>query len=415
MNETLQISGEGQVPAHAGDDGADRVDVIEDLQGFAALKPAWTALHARDPSAGVFLSWDWLNALFADNPGSWRVLALRDSAASGGYSAFLPLRHTLRWSGSNRQFQSHLAAAGRLGFSEYVGFVCAPEHEAAAIPALARHLAAEPWMRFSIRYEPTRRRLELFAAAFDATRFTVTWPDYTINEGRTNQLVSPRVALPDSYDGWLQMISARKRKKIRRAFRKDIESGRLRILGTAPERFEADAAQLIEYWREKWEGDKRDSQVRITARKYADLLQQSQDLGLLYMPSLWDGDRMLGAIAHVIDPYTRGVCSMVEGRAADVEDVEVGLLLHSHAIRSAIEAELSCYDFGHGDEPYKYSYGAEDHPVGYLVIERVEPDPVQVLDRGFLGDALARTRRYVETGRTKRAISALDQLARIAG
>jgi hypothetical protein len=391
-----------------------QVDIIETYAAFERLKRAWEAVHSRDPNAGVFLSWDWLAWMFRANPGRWRIYALRDEGLPGGYAAFLPVRHNLHWSRSTERFQTQVTAAGRLGFSEYTGFVCAPEHEELAIPALARFVATQPWARLSLRYEPTQTRLDLFADMFDPDAFDVEWPAYTLNDGETNQLVSPQVALPDSFDAWMDTISARQRKKIRRAMRSGLEDRGLTIRSATADNFADQADRLIDFWAAKWDGEKSADQVIGTARKYRKLLDQAQELGVLYMPSLWEGERMLGAIAHVVDPKSRSLVAMVEGRDAAATDVEVGLLLHSHAIRQAIRAGLGTYDFGHGDERYKYSYGAQDLPLGYMVITRRTPETAPVLDRAQMQPALERTLAFLEDGKVDRATTALRQLTAFA-
>jgi len=262
----------------------------------------------------------------------------------------------------------------------------------------------------SMRYEPTGRRAAAFADAFDPETFDVAWPTYTINDGETDQLVCPQIALPADFDSYFEQLSSRMRKKIRRATRKNIDSGLLTLKGTTPQTFESEADQLVSFWLQKWGDIKDSSQLHGTAQKYRELLERCHKLGILYMPSLWDGDRMLGAIAHVIDPYNRVLHSMVEGRDSAAEDVEVGLLLHTRAIRSAIKADLHTYDFGHGNEAYKYSYGAEDKRVSYLTITRRD-GAVNALDPMGLSEALSRTHNFVERGKIDRALAALKQLS----
>ena len=50
----------------------------------------------------------------------------------------------------------------------------------------------------------------------------------------------------------------------------------------------------------------------------------------------------------------------IVGRDEDASEPFIGLLLHAHAIRWAIENNLRTYDLCHGNEPYKYSLGAID-------------------------------------------------------
>ena len=112
------------------------VTTVRELAAFDALRPAWDRLHAEDPDAGVFLGFGWLRRLFAENPGDWCVKLLTDPHDPSRLLAALPLRVQLRWSRSQKRFQTHFAAAGRLCFTEYTGFLCARGSEAAALDAL---------------------------------------------------------------------------------------------------------------------------------------------------------------------------------------------------------------------------------------------------------------------------------------
>ncbi len=77
----------------------------------------------------------------------------------------------------------------------------------------------------------------------------------------------------------------------------------------------------------------------------------------------------------------------------------------------AISQGFICYDFGHGNERYKYSYGAEDLQTLYFEIRRTEPDDAGVLDVLCLAEALRRTETFIRDGKTDRAARACAQLS----
>ncbi|WP_170311767.1 GNAT family N-acetyltransferase [Sulfitobacter sabulilitoris] len=390
--------------------------MIDDLAGFKALRPAWEDLHARDPQAGVFLSWDWLYQLFADNHGQWRVLAATDPNQPDRFTAFLPLRYRLHWSSAQRRFQAYIAAAGRLCFSEYTGFVCDPDplREAQALTALGQCAAQLPWARLSLRYEPTGHRLVRFAAALGGRGFDVAWPPYTINDGATNQLLCPQIALPASHDAYLAGLSRNTRKKIRKATRRHIDSGVVRV-GSAADTDPQDVRErLLALWSARWAAENSPARLDLIAGKYRTMMIRAEALGLLYMPSLWRGDRMLGALAFVIDAPRGMAHCLLTGRDDRVDDLDIGLLMHSQAIHAAISAGLRTYDFGHGTEAYKYHYGAVDRAVGYLAVTRRDADADTRFDPLLLPQALARTAEMLGRGRTRDAQAALSQLARAA-
>jgi CelD/BcsL family acetyltransferase involved in cellulose biosynthesis len=390
-----------------------QIHVIDTREGFEAVRDAYEALHQRDPDAGVFLSWGWLVRIFDDMPGDWCVLAVEDTRVPEGFSAFLPLHRSLHWSKTNLSFQTRYTAAGRLGLSDYVGFVCAPEHEVEALETLGDFVAGAPWARFTLRYEPTGRRSEIFASRFQDDDVLVEWAEHRINDGATNQMVCPVLDLSDSYEDYLSTLRPRARKNLRRAERALEEMGGCDFRVSTAATLEQDCAALMALWERKWADQKSETRLTDLRDRYAAFLKRGQELGLLYVVSLWQGERMLGALAHLVDRDARLLHSVIEGRDPGFPDLGIGLLLHHFAIRKAIEAGCTAYDFGHGDAEYKYRLGAEDQHVTYLTLVRQAGEGAQWIDPGMMQSALRRTEGFLRRNRVDFARAALRQLAEL--
>ncbi len=387
-----------------------RVDVITTFEGFAQLRVPWADLLARDPDSGLFLSWPWLAEAFVRNPGRWQVLAVRETARNGRYLCFFPLKLRLHWSRSENLLQTQIDPGGRLGFSEYTGFVCHPADESRALSALARHLAGENWSDIALRYEPTGRRSAIFADAFPSDAFRVVWQPYVINGGTTNNLVCPRIDLPDSYDSYLETgPGSNTRQKIRRFTRKHIDSRDMRFTLATAQSFAADLDVLMGFWRTKWEALMDPIGLDRLEATYRQMMADSLAVGALFMPVVWRGDVPLGAMGGIVDRPRGHLLFALSGRNQSGDDTAIGLLLHAFSIRWSIENGVSIYDFGHGDEPYKYTYGAVDAPVFNVRISRVVRNR-QVFDPICLPEALRRAYTSLEEGKTDPAMRILRQL-----
>lgn len=387
------------------------VEEIDSFEGFAGLQPAWTALLERDPASGLFLSWPWLAEAFVRHPGRWKVLAVREAVRNGRYLCFLPLKLRLHWSRSEQLLHTQIDPGGRLGFSEYTGFLCDPVEEERAIPALARHLAGRPWADLALRYEPTGRRSALFAAAFPPEAFRTVWQPYRINGGSTNNLLCPGIDLPDSYERYLETSpGSNTRQKLRRFARKYLDSGEMRLSFADAASFPRDLDSMMGFWRAKWAPLKDPDNLAALEANYRQMMADSLRLDALVMPVLWRGDQPLGAMGGIADHARGHLVFAVSGRDPGSDDPAIGLLLHAAAIRWAIERGFRRYDFGHGDEPYKYTFGAKDRETYNLGITRRDRR-AEVFDPFCLPEALRRARDAAEQGRTEQTLAILRQIA----
>lgn len=391
------------------DTGVLRVESVETFDGLLALKSEWQRLERLDPESSVFLSWDWLAQAFRPTVGRWRVLAVYRKAR---LVCLLPLKYRVHWSATNEAFQSEIEAGGRLLWSEYTGFLCDPDDEAEAIPALNSHLRGLPWSRLNLRYVASERRSALFMDGFPQTEFTKRWEEYRINKGTVDNLSCPQIALPSDFDTYLnEGPSKNTRQKIRRFTRKYIASGELTFSAATDETVKEDLSVLLRFWMLKWSKTKGPEGARLVASNYLRMLSTAHRLGLLYLPVLRRGDQPIAALGHVLDPKNKRVHFIAAGRDETEQGAYVGLLLHSQSIRWAIEQRYSVYDFCHGDEPYKFSFGSAAIKLNSILIRRQElPRGGRSLDPLNHREALARVLEFVEAGKSRRAARGCRQL-----
>ncbi len=390
-----------------------KVEIIDTFAAFKALRPGWERLMQRDPQAHVFLSWEWLAEAFRANPNRWSVITVRAHSDSDDFTCIVPLKYRLHWSRSQKAFHSEIEAGGRLLWSEYTGFLCDPAQEEPGLQSAAAALAALPWARLSMRYVPQQRRAEIFTAAFPEKHFRVSWKDYRINKGETDNLICPQAVLPEDFESYLQnAISANARQKYRRFLRK-MEANGYRFTHADSASFARDLDILLRLWSEKWRPRKGAATARKVAENYRQVLMAAQATNTLYLPMLWQGERPLAALGHVMDPDGGRVHFILAGRDTSVRDASLGAALHFHAIRTAIDRGYEVYDFCHGNEKYKYSFGVEEKKVSYFSIRRRDTSLAQNFDAISSGEALRRALRYLDEGRLDKARAGLQQIANL--
>lgn len=388
------------------------VDIIDTYVDFVSLKDHWNALYRRDPEAQLFLSWSWLSWVFREHPGQWRVLAVKLDPCASDYLAFFPVRLKTIWSKSKRRFRNEIHMAGRLAWAQYTGFLCDPDHEEVVMAGLAMHLQTMHWSRISLKYVQTSdRRIQGFLDQFSDDLFEKAHHGLTINRGETNNLICPYIDLPDDFETYLQsQLSANTRQKIRRFMRQFEKSEDLRITIADADTIEKHLDVLVGLWIESWTESK-GRRAEELGQTYRLILENSVACGALHLPVLWRGEKPLGALGSLIDWEKRRLFFIVASRNQSIPEPFVGWVLHANSIRWAIENGFAIYDFCHGDEAYKYSYGAKDCHLKYATIRtRSGVNLNDKIDPACIGDVMTRTIRFLETDRLKEARIACRQV-----
>ncbi|SLN51159.1 hypothetical protein ROJ8625_02547 [Roseivivax jejudonensis] len=407
----LAASSDGDV-SHRIHSGSFVVETVDTHDAFRRLKPDWQALAARDPQMSVFLSWAWLDRAFRDNPGRWRVYVVRARAEGGAAVAILPLMLRARWNAGDGRLETVLVSAGRLILSDYTGMLVAPEHEDGALAALAAALSARPWTTLSLAAEIAPERARRFAACFDASAVTVV---EDADAAARAASVRPVLALPESYETWLQTAPRRPfAQRIRRFERRYLGTGRRCVTITTADSFERDAAIALAPRRAALAAALGPAAAERAAANGRAVLANALGTDALMMMVLWEGDTALGALAHILDHDMDRVHVTEGGAAPDGATASVGVLLHAEAIRWAIAHGFTSYDFGPGAAPYKTAFGARSRTAPALHIRREEATAGGPLDRASLGDGLRAVSALLDAGEVASARRAAGQLAAVA-
>jgi hypothetical protein len=388
-----------------------QVDIIETWERFVGLKQTWEAVHEQDGESGYFLSWAWLAEIFRDNPNRWRVLAVKPNDDGSDYICFFPQRTRVRWSVSQQQFKTELEAGGKLSWAQYTGFVCVPAWEERAIAAVASAVAKMPWAELSIKNIPRDGRLNLFLAEFATDDYSISDHEDLINSGTVDSLICPYVPLPKDYESYLQTrVSSNTRQKMRRFWRQFEAADDLRITDTTAETFDRDITILLNLWFKTWSSSRGESSAEEAVEKYIEILDQSHSLGAVNIPILWRGDQPLGALGNIVDRHKRHLYFIVAGRDESVVDPNVGLLLHTHNIQWAINNGIETYDFCHGNEPYKYSFGATDRRIASISITRTSKSGMGQFDPAHIGNAMTKAIKMLDSNQLDDAKNAFRQI-----
>jgi len=389
-----------------------QVDVVETYTEFEKLKLKWDVVYEADPEAQFFLSWDWLAQVFLQHEKGWFILAARVDDTDNDYIAFFPLRIKTQVSKSTQAFYNVISVAGRYTWSDYAGFICHPDHQDKAIPSLASKLIQMHWLKVYLKnLLISKQRLKLFTDQFNKETFSHRYRKRIGKSDNINLLICPRVDLPDDYETYLtRNLSANSRQKARRYLRKLEDSDELYITHASEKTYQRDVGFLIDFWNDKWE-ERKGKETSELARKYREILDLGFKCDALFMPVLWAADKPLGVLGIFVDHRKQQLLYFIAGRDEHCNNPPPGFILHAYSIRWAIENGFKHYDFLRGDESFKYSFGATDREIHYLVIStRSRRNLNGTLDPRSLDEALNKATRYQNSGRVDEAKIGFQQI-----
>lgn len=343
------------------------ISTVSTVKELEALERWWIEMHKRDTKAGFFLSYEWMSSVMLAHPNEWIVII---AAENNRPVALLPLRRSVRESKSQGREIRSLTSAGRLGWAQYAGFICHPRFEQEAIVALAQSVSQSPWDEFHFKHVPMDNRLRLFCENLDRSSMRAQNVPDVINGGTVNSLICPFISLDGSFDEWVDARSANRRKKFRKSIRELEDDKQLRIEYSTPETVSSHLEILFRNWYDQWAPKRGRRAAHAAVEAYRTHLAHAEKMGVLDVPVLWRDDTPLIAIANINDHSDGKVYVIATGRNTAIEEQNIGLKIHIDSIRRAFESGMKIYDFCHGDEAYKFDFGAKPMSVSNLVFQR---------------------------------------------
>lgn len=386
-----------------------RVDVIEGLENFAALRENWEKVYAADPEAQFFLSWTWLSQWLDYHPKDWFILAARPDRKNADYVAFFPLRTYLK-SRKQTGFYNEIGLAGR-AMSDYAGLITRPDCAGPAIDAFGHHLRRARWAAFNMQcIRISETRLEMLMRHFPKSKFAIHRRDNINKADNVDNLICPAIALPDDYDEYLATLGTNTRQKMRRFLRKVENSDEYSVSFATAETFEQDLLTTLGFWAIKWK-ERKSQYINNLLRNNFTMLRQAFDNGAVLMPVMRAGGAPVAALVSFLDPAHRSVLFFLTGRNEEFRGPPPGIVLHAYSIRWAIENGYRTYDFLRGNEEYKYMFGVEEHRIQHLIVStRTGTNIGDKLDSRFIPAVLKRTAALHKAGRLAAAEIGYRQL-----
>lgn len=354
------------------------IEIIDRIEAFEAIRANWENIYEKDPQAQFFISWVWIFKTIQDYKqyeAPWFILAVKSSSNSSDYVGFFPLTIKTIENEQDGFFFNQLSPAG-VTDADHPGCLCLPEYEAEAVSCFANYLQQQDsWSILEMSNIPqASKRLSLLLSNFASENFNTKEesPDNYKNPlDNINNGILPYITLPDSWESYLMnVLNLKSRRNIRRSLRKFEGCSEFRITDVNAENLENHIKIITEFWYSNWKSRKGEKKCNQISRHMALELRYCFENGCLDLPVLWKGDKPLGAIANFSDIRKKTILCFVGGRDLTFRELPIGIVLHTYAIRNAIENGFKTYDFLMGNEAYKYSFGAQERYIHTITVER---------------------------------------------
>jgi CelD/BcsL family acetyltransferase involved in cellulose biosynthesis len=334
------------------------VHLYHDDSGFEILAGEWNELLHRSAADTIFLTLEfqrtWWHHL---GEGELLILAVRDGEELVG---IIPL-----FTAEDPQGQRALSIVGCVEVSDYLDLIAARGREEMVHAAWLDYLASPD--------APSWDLLDLCNIHQDSPTLTVLPPlaearGWTVETARDD--VCPIVALPGTWEEYLQMLEGKQRREIRRKLRRagGFAAPDCYIVGP-----EHDLEAKVEGFLDLMAASTPEKAAFLTPRMrgfFHQLARVTQDAGWLQLGFLEvEGQRAAAYFNFVYNNRVFVYNSGLDWQA--FPQLGAGIVLTAYCIRHAIEQGYEAFDFMRGDERYKYQFGGQDVEVRRLRVLRV--------------------------------------------
>lgn len=330
-----------------------RVDVHTELT--PDLARAWDAVFAQDPEATPFASSGWAEAWLREwehDPGRPIILTVEDAGQIVGVASF-----AMRNRGPFRVLNTLGQPPG-----DYWDIVAVDSEREGVLAAVVGWLLSSR-RRWDVVSLTALRQGSATERALEAAPLRIA---------RRDPVPCPGIELPSTFDEYLKELPSKRRTNIRRHLRTldDERVVELREV-TSPERLPATLERWQEIRTRQWSerGPEEFNEMHGEPSFRAFMLAVTRRLVPLGLAVVWElvrDDDVVGAWVNFAD--RRAMYWYLGGFEPDLHALGLGKIAIVAAIRSSIEQGRSYFDFGVGDEDYKYWYGATDRLMPRLVV-----------------------------------------------
>ncbi len=316
---------------------------------FESLWREWHDLAGLSPTRSVFTTPAWLHPWWQSQRTSEQLslLAFRDGGRLVGLAPMMRCPDAVR-------------LLALTDVCDYHDVLYRPEAEESFYPAVVDAFEKQGWTRVElegiVESSPTLRRLT--GAALGKG-----WTVEQLVDG-----VSPEVALPSSWDGYLESLDGKDRHELKRKLRKLTGAGRVECFDAVERQ---PLPEVMTTFAALMRSSREDKAQFLTPereqffRTLAEAMHKEGWLRLYFLTL----DGHVTAASLLFD-YDNGFYLYNSGFDTRYASLSVGLLVKALCLQDAIAKGCRLFSFLRGSEPYKYSLGAKDVRLHKLILKK---------------------------------------------
>lgn len=333
-----------------------KVHLLTDSSAYEQLESEWNGLLHRCVTDSLFLTWEWQTTWWQNlGSGDLCIITFRDD--DGMLAGIAPMY----W----QESKDGAKALAQIGYdvSDYLDLIVAQGRERAVYSALFDLLSRADFPVWdSIDFynlpsaSPTNTQLKTIG---EARGFKVDWRE---------QVVSPVLQLPATWEAYLASLDKKQRHEIRRKLRR-IEQVQTRwyVIDKADE-VDTAIADFIELHK-KSRPDKIEFMHARMQKFFLEMARRLFPKRYLQLAFLEVEGKRAASILNFV--YGNDVLAYNSGYDPEKHGyLSPGVILFARSIQDAIAAKRRAFDFLRGNEEYKYRFGAKNTSIYELHIRK---------------------------------------------